>query len=77
MLSFSILALAPSHRQCIQCQPSSTDDHKSFQRYIYMHIVVHMHGICVTEVVSSLQNLGKFGMYRNHSLNTAMDRSKV
>ena len=23
------------------------------------------------------QNLGKFGMYRNHSLNTDLDRSKV
>ena len=26
---------------------------------------------------SLLQALGMFGMYRNHSLNTAMDRSKV
>jgi hypothetical protein len=27
--------------------------------------------------ILSPQNLGKFGMYRNHSLNTALDRSKV
>ena len=26
---------------------------------------------------SQMQTLGKFGMYRNHSLNTALDRSKA